>query len=169
MNMNTTTNQNTLQAIKGATIEDNGCVTIECSSELIGLHPLTQALAIGDNASNILKQLIEDALTDSSAREQIITVWYEMASLGKLASIRTLLNRQSKAVLKYALTVKDGQLIAAQTRVKPSKATTETTETTETSAEHLAQDDDLTRLKRWFTSADAEKRAKVLALIAKLG
>jgi hypothetical protein len=124
-------------------------------------------LAIGDNASNILKQLIEDAQTDSSAREQIITVWYEMASLGKLASIRTLLNRQSKAVLKYALTVKDGQLIAAQTRAKPSKATER--ETAETSAEHLAQDDDLTRVKRWFTSADAEKRAKVLALIAKLG
>ena len=40
--------------------------------------------------------------TDSSAREQIVTVWYEMVSLGKLASIRTLLNRQSKAVLKYA-------------------------------------------------------------------
>jgi hypothetical protein len=166
MNMNTTPNQDTLQAIKEATVET---LTIECSAELIGLHPLTQALAIGDNASNILKQLIEDAQTDSSAREQIITVWYEMASLGKLASIRTLLNRQSKAVLKYALTVKDGQLIAAQTRAKPSKVATETTETTETSAEHLAQDDDLTRLKRWFTSADAEKRAKVLALIAKLG
>jgi hypothetical protein len=98
MNMNTTPNQDTLQAIKEATVET---LTIECSSELIGLHPLTQALAIGDNASNILKQLIEDAQTDSSAREQIITVWYEMASLGKLASIRTLLNRQSKAVLKY--------------------------------------------------------------------
>jgi hypothetical protein len=165
MNMNTTPNQDTLQAIKDATVET---LTIECSSELIGLHPLTQALAIGDNASNILKQLIEDAQTDSSAREQIITVWYEMA-LGKLASIRTLLNRQSKAVLKYALTVKDGQLIAAQTRAKPSKATAETAETAETSAEHLAQDDDLTRVKRWFTSADAEKRAKVLALIAKLG
>jgi hypothetical protein len=163
MNMNTTPNQDTLQAIKEATVET---LTIECSSELIGLHPLTQALAIGDNASSILKQLIEDAQTDSSAREQIITVWYEMVSLGKLASIRTLLNRQSKAVLKYALTVKDGQLIAAQTRAKPSKATVETAET---SAEHLAQDDDLTRVKRWFTSADAEKRAKVLALIAKLG
>ena len=164
MNM-TTTNQNTLQAIKDATVET---VTIECSAELIGLHPLTQALAIGDNASSILKQLIEDAKTDSSAREQIITVWYEMVSLGKLASIRTLLNRQSKAVLKYALTVKDGQLIAAQTRVKPSKAT-EATEATEASAEHLAQDDDLTRVKRWFTSADDEKRAQVLALIAQLG
>ena len=166
MNMNTTPNQDTLQAIKDATVET---LTIECSAELIGLHPLTQALAIGDNASSILKQLIEDAQTDSSAREQIITVWYEMVSLGKLASIRTLLNRQSKAVLKYALTVKDGQLIAAQTRAKPSKATAETAETAETSAEHLAQDDDLTRVKRWFISADAEKRAKVLALIAKLG
>ena len=164
MNM-TTTNQNTLKAIKDATIET---VTIECSAELIGLHPLTQALAIGDNASSILKQLIEDAKTDSSAREQIVTVWYEMVALGKLASIRTLLNRQSKAVLKYALTVKDGQLIAAQTRAKPSKAT-EATEATETSAEDIAQDDDLTRVKRWFTSADDEKRAKVLALIAQLG
>jgi hypothetical protein len=60
MNMNTTPNQDTLQAIKDATIETIVC-TIECSSELIGLHPLTQALAIGDNASSILKQLIEDA------------------------------------------------------------------------------------------------------------
>lgn len=155
--------QPNLEDIKDATIET---ATIECSAELIGLHPLTQALAIGDNASSILKQLIEDAQTDSSAREQIITVWYEMVSLGKLASIRTLLNRQSKAVLKYALTVKDGQLIAAQTRAKPSKAATEATET---SAEDTTQDDDLTRVKRWFTSADAEKRAKVLELIAKLG
>lgn len=158
--------QPNLEDIKDATIET---ATIECSAELIGLHPLTQALAIGDNASSILKQLIEDAQTDSSAREQIITVWYEMVSLGKLASIRTLLNRQSKAVLKYALTVKDGQLIAAQTRAKPSKAATEATEATETSAEDTTQDDDLTRVKRWFTSADAEKRAKVLELIAKLG
>jgi hypothetical protein len=40
MNMNTTPNQDTLQAIKDETIET---LTIECSSELIGLHPLTQA------------------------------------------------------------------------------------------------------------------------------
>jgi len=158
--------QPNLEDIKDATIET---ATIECSAELIGLHPLTQALAIGDNASSILKQLIEDAQTDSSAREQIVTVWYEMVSLGKLASIRTLLNRQSKAVLKYALTVKDGQLIAAQTRAKPSKDTAETAETAESSANDVSADDDLTRVKRWFKSADSAKRAEVLTLIAKLG
>ena len=168
MNM-TTTNQNTLQAIKDATLET---VTIECSAELIGLHPLTQALAIGDNASSILKQLIEDAKTDSSAREQIVTVWYEMVALGKLASIRTLLNRQSKAVLKYALTVKDGQLIAAQTRAKPSKATaeaTEATEATELTEYEIDKAYDLERFKKWFEKADDAKRCRVFDLIAELG
>ena len=170
MNM-TTTNQNTLQAIKDSTVET---VTIEIAGEYADIHPVAQALALGDNASAILKGFIKKAYEDNSksAKAEIVEIWEDMALLGKLATIRTLLNRLSKSVLGFPLTVKDGQLIAAQTRAKPSKAATETTETTETteaSAEHLAQDDDLTRLKRWFTSADAEKRAKVLALIAQLG
>lgn len=170
MNM-TTTNQNTLQAIKDATLET---VSIECSAEYSGIHPVAQALAIGDNASAILKDLIEKAYKDNSksAKAEIVEIWYDMVDLEKLATIRTLLNRLSKSVLGFPLTVKDRQLIAAQTRAKPSKATaeaTEATEATEASAEDIAQDDDLTRVKRWFTSADAEKRAKVLALIAKLG
>jgi uncharacterized protein related to proFAR isomerase len=166
MNMNTTPNQDTLQAIKDSTVET---VTIEIAGEYADIHPVAQALALGDNASEILKDLIESSRCCYMARVEIVEIWEDMASLGKLATIRTLLNRQSKAVLKYALTVKDGQLLAAQTRVKPSKTTAETAETAETSAEHLAQDDDLTRVKRWFISADDEKRAKVLALIAKLG
>lgn len=166
MNM-TTTNQNTLQAIKDATVET---LNIECSAEYSGIHPVAQALAIGDNASAILKDLIEKAYKDNSksARDEIVEIWYDMVDLEKLATIRTLLNRLSKSVLGFPLTVKDRQLIAAQTRAKPSKAT-EATEATETSAEDIAQDDDLTRVKRWFTSADDEKRAKVLALIAQLG
>ena len=166
MNMNTTPNQDTLQAIKDATVET---VTIEIAGEYADIHPVAQALALGDNASEILKDLIESSRCCYMARVEIVEIWEDMASLGKLATIRTLLNRLSKAVLGYPLTVKDGQLIAAQTRAKASKATAETAETAETSAEHLAQDDDLTRVKRWFISADDEKRAKVLALIAKLG
>ena len=166
MNMNTTPNQDTLQAIKDSTVET---VTIEITGEYADIHPVAQALALGDNASEILKDLIESSRCCYMARVEIVEIWEDMASLGKLATIRTLLNRLSKAVLGYPLTVKDGQLIAAQTRAKASKATAETAETAETSAEHLAQDDDLTRVKRWFISADDEKRAKVLALIAKLG
>jgi hypothetical protein len=166
MNMNTTPNQNTLQAIKDSTVET---VTIEIAGEYAGIHPVAQALALGDNASAILKDLIESSQDSATARSEIVEIWEDMAILGKLATMRTILNRLSKAVIGFPLTVKDGQLIAAQTRAKPSKATPETAETAETSAEHLAQDDDLTRVKRWFTSADAEKRAKVLALIAKLG
>jgi hypothetical protein len=163
MNMNTTPNQDTLQAIKDSTVET---VTIEVSAEYAGIHAVAQALALGDNASAILKDLIESSQDSATARAEIVEIWDDMAILGKLATMRTILNRLSKAVLGFPLTVKDGQLIAAQTRAKTSKATVETAET---SAEHLAQDDDLTRVKRWFTSADAEKRAKVLALIAKLG
>ena len=49
MNM-TTTNQNTLQAIKDSTVET---VTIEIAAQnMIGLHPVAQALALGDNASS---------------------------------------------------------------------------------------------------------------------
>ena len=166
MNMNTTPNQDTLQAIKDSTVET---VTIEIAGEYADIHPVAQALALGDNASEILKDLIESSRCCYMARVEIVEIWEDMASLGKLATIRTLLNRLSKAVLGYPLTVKDGQLITAQTRAKASKATAETAETAETSAEHLAQDDDLTRVKRWFISADDEKRAKVLALIAKLG
>ena len=168
MNM-TTTNQNTLQAIKDATVET---VTIEIAGEYADIHPVAQALALGDNASAILKDLIEASQDSSTARSEIVEIWEDMAILGKLATIRTLLNRLSKSVLGFPLTVKDGQLLAAQTRAKASKETTEATEATEateTSAEDIAQDDDLTRVKRWFTSADDEKRAKVLALIAKLG
>ena len=167
--MNTTPNQDTLQAIKDSTVET---VTIEVAAEYAGIHPVAQALAIGDNASAILKDLIESSQDSATARAEIVEIWDDMAILGKLATMRTILNRLSKAVIGFPLTVKDGQLIAAQTRAKPSKVATETAETAETAettAAHLAQDDDLTRVKRWFTSADAEKRAKVLALIAKLG
>ena len=82
-----------------------------------------------------------------------------MADLDKLATMRTILNRLSKAVLGYPLTVKDGQLIAAQTRAKPSKETTEATEATEvTEAAETAgmieyeidKAYDLERFKKWF-------------------
>ena len=168
MNM-TTTNQNTLQAIKDATVET---VTIEIAGEYADIHPVAQALAIGDNASAILKDLIEASQDNATARSEIIEIWGDMASLGKLATIRTLLNRLSKAVLGFPLTVKDGQLIAAQTRAKASKETTEATEATETAGMTEYEIDkayDLERFKKWFEKADDAKRCKVFDLIAELG
>jgi hypothetical protein len=171
MNM-TTTNQNTLQAIKDATVET---VTIEIAGEYADIHPVAQALAIGDNASAILKDLIEASQDNATARSEIIEIWDDMASLGKLATIRTLLNRLSKAVLGFPLTVKDGQLIAAQTRAKASKETTEATEATEATETagmteyEIDKAYDLERFKKWFEKADDAKRCKVFDLIAELG
>ena len=178
MNMTTTTtNQNTLQAIKDETIET---INIEVTAEYLDIHPVAQALALGDNASAILKGLIEKAYDDNSkyARAEIVEIWDDMADLDKLATMRTILNRLSKAVLGYPLTVKDGQLIAAQTRAKPSKETTEATEATEVTeaAETAGMTEyeidkayDLERFKKWFKNADDSKRCRVFDLIAELG
>ena len=178
MNMTTTTtNQNTLQAIKDETIET---INIEVTAEYLDIHPVAQALALGDNASAILKGLIEKAYDDNSkyARAEIVEIWDDMADLDKLATMRTILNRLSKAVLGYPLTVKDGQLIAAQTRAKPSKETTEATEATEATetAETAGMTEyeidkayDLERFKKWFKNADDSKRCRVFDLIAELG
>ena len=181
MNMTTTTtNQNTLQAIKDETIET---INIEVTAEYLDIHPVAQALALGDNASAILKGLIEKAYDDNSkyARAEIVEIWDDMADLDKLATMRTILNRLSKAVLGYPLTVKDGQLIAAQTRAKASKATAETAETAESAetaetAETAGMTEyeidkayDLERFKKWFKNADDSKRCRVFDLIAELG
>lgn len=97
-------------------------VTIEISEEYADLHPIAQALIIGANGEDALAQLIEDAQDgDKVAASHIVSIWEDMASVGKLASIRTILNRKSKKLLGFPLTVKDGELIAAKTRNKASK------------------------------------------------
>lgn len=101
-------------------------VTIEISEEYADLHPIAQALIIGDNASAILAELIEASIDSKQARAEIVEIWDDMASVGKLATIRTLLNRQSKKLLGFPLTVKDGELIAAKTRNKSSDSDGET-------------------------------------------
>ena len=165
MNMTATTTQETLQAIKDATVET---VTIEIDEEYADIHPIAQALIIGDNASALLAELVETSIDSQSARDEIVEIWQDMASVGKLASIRTLLNRQSKKLLGFPLTVKDGQLIEAPTR-KAKKDELTGGEGGEESANDVSADDELTRVKRWFKSADASKRQQVLELIAKLG
>ena len=66
MNMTTTPIQNTLQAIKDATVET---VTIEIAGEYADIHPVAQALALGDNASAILKEL-SNASQDSATAQR---------------------------------------------------------------------------------------------------
>ena len=168
MNMTATTTQETLQAIKDATVET---VNIEIDGEYADIHPIAQALIIGDNASALLAELVEASIDSQSARAEIVEIWQDMASVGKLASIRTLLNRQSKKLLGFPLTVKDGQLIEAPTRKTKKDELTdgEGGEGGEESANDVSADDELTRVKRWFKSADASKRQQVLELIAKLG
>lgn len=102
-------------------------VTIEISEEYADLHPIAQALIIGANGEDALAQLIEDAQDgDKVAASHIVSIWEDMASVGKLASIRTILNRKSKKLLGFPLTVKDGELIAAKTRNKASDSDGET-------------------------------------------
>lgn len=96
--------------------------TIQISAAYANLDPIAQALAIGDNATMLLANLIEDVRDgDKSAAERIVSIWNDMESIGKLASMRTLLSRVSKKILGFGLTVKDGQLIEAATREKKSK------------------------------------------------
>lgn len=110
--------QPTIEEIKSATVET---VTIEIAEEYADLHPIAQALIIGDNASAILAELVEASIESKQAQAEIVEIWEDMASVGKLATIRTLLNRQSKKILGFPLTVKDGKLEEAKTRNKASK------------------------------------------------
>jgi len=157
--------QPNLEDIKNTTVQ---AVTLEISEEYADLHPIAQALIIGDNASAILAELVEASIESKQAQAEIVEIWQDMESVGKLASIRTLLNRQSKKLLGFPLTVKDGQLIEAPTR-KTKKDELTDGEGGGESANDVSADDELTRVKRWFKSADASKRQQVLELIAKLG
>ena len=80
MNM-TTTNQNTLQAIKDSTVET---VTIEIAGEYADIHPVAQALALGDNASAILKELSKAHEDMQVPQNEIVKLWEDMAYLESL-------------------------------------------------------------------------------------
>ena len=142
--------------------------TIEICEEYADLHPIAQALIIGDNASAILADLVSDAEVSKQARAEIVEIWEDMASVGKVATIRTLLNRQSKKLLGYPLTVKDGKLEEAKTRNKASAKGSESESTPAAETVDITRDDDLTRIKRFFVTADDQEKAVLMGVIAKL-
>ena len=81
--------QPTIEEIKSATVET---VTIEIAEEYADLHPVAQALIIGDNASAILAELVEASRESKQARAEIVEIWEDMASVGKLATILSLIH-----------------------------------------------------------------------------
>lgn len=149
--------QPAIEEIKDATVES---VTIEISEEYAGLHPIAQALIIGDNASAILAELIEASVDSKQARAEIVEIWDDMASVGKVATIRTLLNRQSKKLLGFPLTVKDGELIAAKTRNKTSEA--------ESSSESNPKTDFLKTCQSFEKKATPEQIKMALSVLANI-
>ena len=157
--------QPTIEEIKSATVET---VTIEIAEEYADLHPVAQGLIIGDNSSAILAELVEASRESKQARDEIVEIWDDMASVGKVATIRTLLNRQSKKLLGFPLTVKDGKLEEAKTRNKTSAKGSESESTPAAETVDITRDDDLTRIKRFFVTADAQEKASLLAFVAKL-
>ena len=91
---------------------------IEITSAYANLDPIAICLALGDNATELLRDLLDSTLTSVDARDRVVSIWNDMDSIGKKASFRALLSTTSKKVLGYGLTVKDGKLIAATTREK---------------------------------------------------
>ena len=141
-------------------------VTIEIAEEYADLHPIAQALIIGDNASAILADLVEASRESKQARAEIVEIWEDMASVGKVATIRTLLNRQSKKLLGFPLTVKDGKLEEAKTRNKASKAEGEGEG--ETSAESNKKSDFLKTCQTFEKNATPEQIKMALSVLANI-
>ena len=142
--------------------------TIEICEEWADLHPIAQGLLIGDNASAILADLVQASIESKQAQAEIVEIWEDMASVGKVDTIRTLLNRQSKKLLGYPLTVKDGKLEAAKTRNKASAKGNKSKSAPAAETVDITRDDDLTRIKRFFVTADDQEKAVLLAVVAKL-
>ena len=142
--------------------------TIEICEEWADLHPIAQGLLIGDNSSAILADLESDVEVSKQARAEIVEIWEDMASVNREATIRTLLNRQSKKLLGYPLTVKDGKLEKAKTRNKTSAKGSESGSAPAADTVDITRDDDLTRIKRFFVTADDQEKAILLDLVAKL-
>ena len=142
--------------------------TIEICEEWADLHPIAQGLLIGDNSSAILADLVSDVEVSKQARAEIVEIWEDMASVNREATIRTLLNRQSKKLLGYPLTVKDGKLEKAKTRNKTSAKGSESGSAPAADTVDITRDDDLTRIKRFFVTADDQEKAILLDLVAKL-
>jgi hypothetical protein len=157
--------QPTIEEIKNATVET---VTIEIAEEYADLHPVAQGLIIGDNSSAILADLVRDVEVSKQARAEIVEIWDDMASVDREATIRTLLNRQSKKLLGYPLTVKNGKLEKAKTRNKTSAKGSESGSAPAAETVDITRDDDLTRIKRFFVTADDQEKATLLALVAQL-
>ena len=91
---------------------------IEITSAYANLDPIAICLALGDNATELLRDLLDGTLTNADDRDRVVSIWDDMDSIGKKASFRALLSTTSKKVLGYGLTVKDGKLVAATTREK---------------------------------------------------
>jgi hypothetical protein len=142
--------------------------TIEISEEYADLHPIAQALIIGDNASAILAELVEASIESKQARAEIVEIWEDMASVGKVATIRTLLNRQSKKILGFPLTVKDGKLEEAKTRNKASKGEGEGEGEGETSAESNKKSDFLKTCQSFEKNATPEQIKMALSVLANI-
>ena len=155
--------QPTIEEIKNATVET---VTIEIAEEYADLHPIAQALIVGDNASAILADLVEASIDSKQARAEIVEIWEDMASVGKVATIRTLLNRQSKKLLGFPLTVKDGKLEEAKTRNKASKG--EGDGEGETSAESNKKSDFLKTCQSFEKNATPEQIKMALSVLANI-
>lgn len=153
------------------TIEETNNVaaaaTIEICEEWADLHPIAQGLLIGDNSSAILAELIEAARESKQARAEIVEIWEDMASVGKVATIRTLLNRQSKKLLGFPLTVKDGKLEEAKTRNKASKEEASEGEG-ETSAESNKKSDFLKTCQAFEKNATPEQIKMALSVLANI-
>ena len=92
--------------------------TIKLSSDYAGFHPVAIGLKVGGNSAAIIRTMCESILDDSNVRDEMVEIWLHSEAMDNLAVMRSTLSRESKKVLGFGLTVKDGKLVQAATREK---------------------------------------------------
>ena len=92
--------------------------TITISSQYAGFHPVAIGLKVGGNSAAIIRTMCETILDNASARDEMVEIWEHSEAMDNVAVMRSTLSRESKKVLGFGLTVKDGKLVQAATREK---------------------------------------------------
>ena len=92
--------------------------TIKLSSDYAGFHPVAIGLKVGGNSAAIIRTMCESIIDDVDVRNEMVEIWEHSAAMDNLAVMRATLSRESKKVLGFGLTVKDGKLVQAATREK---------------------------------------------------
>ena len=97
--------------------------TIKLSSDYAGFHPVAIGLKVGGNSAAIIRTMCESIIDNAEIRDEMVEIWEHSEAMDNVAVMRSTLSRESKKVLGFGLTVKDGKLVQAATREKKASQT----------------------------------------------